>query len=256
MSPEDFAAHLAEARASGTMAPVDLDLIVDPGEAERVLAAAGTAYGGRAVGYKIGCTSPLACQIVGAPGPFFAPMVDRDLFQDGAILPWKPQYRGVECEFAFRMARAYPAPGDKVEMEGLRRAVASCHLALEMVGRRTQGEGLPRYPGLVADFGAHCAFVLGPEIRGWADRDLAGVRVTGLLDGEATNEGSGAAVMGGPLNALLWLAEALVERGRRLEEGDYVSTGTTLGVVKAQKGTTVRSVFEDIGEVSLVFAAA
>jgi len=250
---DDMGAILAAARSSGEYANIDMKEVKDEATAEQILAEAGDAYGAREVGYKIGCTSPLAQQITGAPGPFFAPMVDRDILEDGALLPWKPHYRGVECEFAFRMGRTYPMVGEAPSLESLKEAVSACHLALEVVGRRTEGEGLAPYPGVIADFGAHCAFILGPEVQDWASVDLAEVAVRGLRDGEVTNEGSGAAVMGGPLNALLWLAEALATRGRRLEEGDYVSTGTTLGVIAPRKGATVVGDFGALGKVGVSF---
>jgi 2-keto-4-pentenoate hydratase len=62
--------------------------------------------------------------------------------------------------------------------------------------------------------------------------------------------------MGHPLNALQWLAETLAERGKKLETGDIISTGTALGLIAPEPGATVAGDFGPFGTVSLTFGAA
>ena len=253
MMLDDFGNRLAQARQDGTNAAVNLILVPDPAAAEGVQEAANLAYGGMPFGFKIGATSEQAQQMLDAPGPFFGVMVDIDRYDDGETVPWKDHFRGVECEFAFQMADDFPAKGQEISREGLVEAIGGCFIALELVGRRTSGEGLPKYPGIIADFGAHAAFVMGAEIADWQNADLAAAAVRGLSNDAVTNEGSGAAVMGHPLNALQWLAEALAERGSKIEAGDIVSTGTALGVIPVEPGATVTGDFGSFGQVSLSF---
>jgi 2-keto-4-pentenoate hydratase len=80
---------------------------------------------------------------------------------DGDCLPWMDHYRGVECGFAFTMAQDYPAPGETADAQSIEAAVADCLIALEVVGRRTAGDGMPQFPGIIADFAAHSSFVAG-----------------------------------------------------------------------------------------------
>lgn len=244
---------LAAARRDGVYADIDWAGVTDSACAMAVQVAAVSAYGGRQIGYKIGATSQAAQAMVGTNRPFYGPMAARDSFFGGDQVPWMDHYRGVECEFAFTMARDYPGPSEAAGPESLKTAVADCFIALEVVGRRTGGEGMPQFPGIIADFSAHCAFVAGPGVANWAEIDLAGVTVRGLANGAVTNEGSGAAVLGHPLNALAWLAEALVADGGRLKAGDIVTTGTTLGIIKPQPGATITGDFNDLGTVSLIF---
>jgi len=256
MTNEKLGDALAAARRDGTYADVDWTEVTDNSSAMAVQAAAVSAYGGRQIGYKIGATSQAAQAIVGCDGPFYGPMAANDAHYAGDQVPWLDHYRGVECEFAFTMTRDYPASGETIDPQSIKTAVADCLIALEVVGRRTEGEGMPQFPGVIADFAAHCAFVAGPGVAGWAEIDLAAVTVKGLVNGTATNEGSGAAVLGHPLNALAWLADALVADGGRLRAGDIVSTGTTLGIVIPQPGATITGDFGDLGTVSLTFGAA
>ena len=253
MTVKELGDALAAARRDGTYADIDWAGVTDAVSAMAVQAAAVAAYGGRQIGYKIGATSQAAQAIVGCDGPFYGPMAAGDGCYDGDQVPWMDHYRGVECEFAFTMAQDYPAPGEAADPQSAKAAVADCLIALEVVGRRTAGDGMPQFPGIIADYAAHCAFVAGPGVANWAEIDLAAVTVNGLINGNVTNEGSGAAVLGHPLNALAWLAEALVADGGRLRAGDIVSTGTTLGIVIPQPGATIIGDFGDLGTVSLTF---
>jgi 2-keto-4-pentenoate hydratase len=253
MTAKELGDALATARRDGTYADVDWAGVTDNASAMAAQAAAVSAYGGRQIGYKVGATSQAAQAIVGTDGPFYGPMAANDACFDGDQLPWMDHYRGVECEFAFTMARDYPAPGEAADAQSIEAAVADCLIALEVVGRRTAGDGMPQFPGIIADFAAHSAFVAGPGVANWADIDLAAVTVRGLVNGAVTNEGSGAAVLGHPLNALAWLADALVADGGRLRAGDIVSTGTTLGIVLPEPGATITGDFGELGTVSLTF---
>ncbi len=256
MTAKELGDALAAARRDGTYADIDWTGVTDNASAMAVQAAAVSAYGGRHIGYKIGATSQAAQRLVGCDGPFYGPMSSSDSHFDGGTVAWMDHYRGVECEFAFTMAQDYPAPGEPADAQSIKAAVADCFIALEVVGRRTAGEGMPQFPGIIADFAAHCAFVAGPGVANWAEIDLAEVTVRGSINGEVTNEGSGAAVLGHPLNALAWLAETLAADGGRLHAGDIVSTGTALGIVIPKPGATITGDFGDLGTVSLTFGDA
>ena len=253
---DDFGNRLGQARQDGTNAAINLSLVPDEASAEDVQDAANLAYGGTPFGYKIGATSEVAQDLLAAPGPFFAVMVDIDRYDDGETIAWKDHFRGVECEYAFQMASDYPLPGQEVSRDDLIAAIGGCFIALELVGRRTAGEGMPKYPGIIADFGAHAAFIMGAEVSGWRNAGLEDAIVKGMINDDLTNEGTGAAVMGHPINALQWLAEALKTRGKKLEAGDIVTTGTTLGIIPVEPGATIVGDFGAFGTVTMRLGAS
>jgi 2-keto-4-pentenoate hydratase len=246
--------ELAKCRLQGTLTDHDLDAeIADLAQALIVQSAAAAAYPSRQNGYKIGATSPQAQKLVGCDSPFFAPMFERDRIEPDTTLSMRPGLMAVECEFAFKMGHNYPANGAPVDRETIADAVASCHPALEIIGRRTPGEGLPSLINCTADLGLNAGFIPGAPIADWQGVDLAAAEVRGLVNGTVTNQGIGENVLGHPLNALTWIAETLAKSGGRLNAGDWVSSGTCLGIIPITPGATITGDFGALGSVSVTF---
>ncbi|MGE0847855.1 MAG: 2-keto-4-pentenoate hydratase [Flavobacteriaceae bacterium] len=252
MSDRQIAADLAEARRSGRL--------TDPGEgwpprdeaqAEAVRDAAFAALGERGAGYKIGATSPEAQQIIGCDGPFYGAMPASKVLASGDGFDMPDGTLGIECEFAFRIGRDQPAGTDGYDGASVAALVESCHPALEVVGRRTRGTGFPPYLEAVGDMALNVAFVHGATIDGWEKLGLAETPVVGAVDGVEAKRGSGSLVLGNPLNALAWLANRLARDGKALKTGDWVSTGTCLGVVPAAKGTEISGIYGDFAKVTM-----
>ena len=105
----------------------------------------------------------------------------------------------------------------------------------------------------MADFGVHVAFIPGPAIDNRDPLDLASVEVKAMTNGEETNSGIGGAVLGNPLNSLLWLHNELINSGKALKAGDWVSTGTCLGVIAPVAGV-VNIEFNGCGSIGYQFS--
>jgi 2-oxo-3-hexenedioate decarboxylase len=87
----------------------------------------------------------------------------------------------------------------------------------------------------VADAGVHAALAIGPPTAVTADdvQSLAVATCQLLLDGVVTATGSGADVLGGPLDALHWLLKGLPDG---LRAGEIVTTGTLTQAIPLQPG--------------------
>jgi 2-keto-4-pentenoate hydratase len=68
--------------------------------------------------------------------------------------------------------------------------------------------------------------------------------------------GAGGAVLGNPLLALAWLANALGERGVTLEAGHVVLSGSCTAAFPISAGDTVAATFAGLGSVTAVFEEA
>jgi 2-keto-4-pentenoate hydratase len=106
----------------------------------------------------------------------------------------------------------------------------------------------------IADFGLDVAVVRGDPMPDWQRRDLSVLGVRAVLDGITVANGTGAMVLGHPLNALRWLADALRKRGDKLRSGDMIVTGTCTGITKVGTGQTFAGCFADLPPVQIRFA--
>ncbi|EFL90651.1 2-keto-4-pentenoate hydratase [Ahrensia sp. R2A130] len=254
MNFDDIAEQLVAARRDGVQA--DLPVVEGGLSTEDAMAIqnkANAAYGGKRIGWKVGATNEAAQKAFAISAPFFGPMPDSALVENGGAIEKKPTVAACEPEYAFKMARAWPAEGEAVSAETATSAVASVHAAIEVIGRRTGTAAYQNGTGITLDFAGNSQFIVGDEVADWASENLADGVVESMVDGEVVQTGNGQPVMGDPINSLVWLGEQLVAQGDRIEAGEWVSTGTCTPPVPAQAGTTYSAKFADFGNVSVRF---
>jgi 2-keto-4-pentenoate hydratase len=157
----------------------------------------------------------------------------------------------VECEIAFRMGRRLSGPG--VTEDGALAAAAAVMGAFEIIDSRTQG-----WRGgavdLVADNAVGAGFVLGSERPPAPGLDLAATAAAFAKNGGEPSRGSGAVVLGHPARVLAWLANWLGGRGRALEEGWVVLTGSLAEAYPAKAGDRFEAAYTDLGRIDVNFS--
>ena len=244
---------LAKCRREGVLADLPLHEFSSRAEAEQFQLDALKALGGTFCGYKIGATSLEIQQFLNCRAPIYAPIRREDMLAGGASFMIPAGLFGVECEYGFLMGEDFPAAGEALNIAVLRSRIAECFMALELVGRRVVA-GVPlNEASAIADFGLDVAVVHGASIPDWEARDLATMPVRAVLDGRPVAEGNGAMVLGHPLNALLWLAQALHQRGNKLRTGDMILTGACCGITKVAAGQTFAGCFADFPPLQIQF---
>ena len=83
-------------------------------------------------------------------------------------------------------------------------------------------------------------------------------RMCGMVmecEGEPVSVGAGAACLGHPINAVRWLAEEMVKRGRPLSAGDVVMSGALGPMVGVTPGKVYEVRINGLGSVRAAFAA-
>ena len=73
--------------------------------------------------------------------------------------------------------------------------------------------------------------------------------------GQPVSVGAGAACLGHPINAVRWLAEEMVNRGRPLSAGDVVMSGALGPMVGVEAGQVYEVRINGLGSVRAAFAA-
>ena len=199
-------------------------------------------------GFKIGATSATMQRHLGVPGPMAGFMAGAGLHGSGSTLRWDGFFNpGVECELAVVLARPLAGP---CTPEDAAAAVGQLMAAIEVVEHRGASEPL----GMVADQVFHAAAVLGEPLEGWRDLDLLALPGRLTVDGVDHGGGVGADLLGGPMQALAWLAgsaEAAAFGG--LQAGQLVMLGSVIPPVWLDGPARVRVSFgAGVAEVELV----
>lgn len=211
-------------------------------------------YGGPVIGYKVACTNPIAQQQLHVDGPFYGHLLGTFCFDSPAVLPAAHFVeRIIEAEFGFRMAPDLPpssAPRQRDEVAG---AVEGVLPGIEIVDSRFEAWTERGAPSLIADNACNAAWVRGALVEDWRDLDLAAQPVRLTVNGKIEREGAGSAVLGHPLNALLWLVNTLSSRGIGLRAGQYITTGVTTEVYWAERGDRITADFGPVGAAELSF---
>jgi 2-keto-4-pentenoate hydratase len=171
--------------------------------------------------------------------------LSEDVLAGGSTFRIPQGLLGIECEFGFVMARDFPASGETPDAASLRSAIAECFIGLELVGRPLSDDVPLNETSAIADFALDVAVIRGEPIPDWTRCDLAAMPVRAVLDGITVVTSTGAAVLGNPLNALLWLAETLQRHGGALRRGGIIMTGTCTGITNVTPGQTFAGRFAD-----------
>ncbi|MEM7339841.1 MAG: fumarylacetoacetate hydrolase family protein [Actinomycetota bacterium] len=249
----ELATRLIEARQLGVGIESLADELVPAttAEANAVDDEVASLSGWPVLGWKIGCTSLHAQQLLGADGPFAGRIYS--VLADGAMvanaqLPAEPKLEG---EFAFTMAETVEPAAERRDPAALVGSIASVHAAIEVVGGRyAHFIGMP-LNALIADAGSNSLLVVGEAHADVAPDDLVTRAATMEVGGTITGQGTGADVLGDPLGVLAWLLGHLGERGITVAAGAIISTGTATQVTDLGPGETATATIDGLGRVSV-----
>ncbi|MBV8567766.1 MAG: fumarylacetoacetate hydrolase family protein [Methylobacteriaceae bacterium] len=208
---------------------------------------------GLLAGYKIGCTTPVMQHYLGIPNPCAGGIVSTGVHASGWVVDGARFCRiGIECEIGLRVGRTLEPSDAPFTAESVASSVDACMAAVEIVDDRYVDWRTTGTPTLIADdfFGAGC--VLGASVPAKNAPDLAGLIGEVLINGASAGTGSGADVMGHPYRALAWLANNLADRGRRLEAGAVVLSGSVVQTRWLSPGDRVTVSLAGLGSVELV----
>ena len=211
-------------------------------------------FGGQTIGYKIACTNEVAQRLLRVSEPFHGRLLSAFCQVSPAHFRADEFFmRVMEAEFAFRFAKDLPASNKLASREQIVGALEGVLPSLEIVDSRYTTWTDMNAAALIADNAAHGAWVRGALVSDWRDIDLAAQTVELHVNGKMVETGSGAAVLGHPLNALGWLVRRLHQRGTGLRAGEYVTTGVTTDIFLAAAGDHVLANFGALGTAEVSF---
>jgi 2-keto-4-pentenoate hydratase len=232
-------------------------------EVQNVLTAARKAAGARVAGRKVGLTSSAVQRQLGVDQPDFGVLFDDMLVPVGGEIDSSRLIAPkAEAEIAFLLSAdmdgfaagvSPDAPISAAERAAAAAAVDYAVAALEIVDSRIADWDIT-ITDTVADNASSALYVLGGKRVPLSE--FAPVEVTMNLEknGEPASSGTGAACLGDPLNALVWLARTAASFGAPLRAGDVVLSGALGVMVTAEAGTEIAAELSALGRVSVTFS--
>jgi 2-keto-4-pentenoate hydratase len=177
----------------------------------------------KVAGYKVSLTSQRMRDWLKIHEPCVGQILSSRVHKSGYVARVSEFVRlSIELEVCVVLDRALAGP---CTADDVRKSLRSVHCAYELVEDR--GADLTRLDvtSLVSDNSWNAGIVLGPA--GDRELDLKNRRGWLKVNGAVTHEGNTAETMGGdPLVAVAWLSKHLAERGRSIEPGQPVMTGS------------------------------
>jgi 2-keto-4-pentenoate hydratase len=200
------------------------------------------AAGERQIGWKVGLTAPAIQQQFGFHEPVFGCILESrpsgHVFgRDELIKP------GFESELCLRVAQ--PLSGE-IDMATARRAIDVVYPSLEII--ETRGDFTAQIAIALADNAQQKTVILGNPVA-LGDSALEKVAATVQINGKSVATGTGDAVLGNPLNSLIWLARKLTEFGRTIQPGEIIMSGSFTRQFPIAPGDHVHVDFAGIGDV-------
>jgi 2-keto-4-pentenoate hydratase len=206
---------------------------------------------GRTVkGHKIGLTSKAMRDMFSATEPDYGFIFDNWFQLEGSSVQRSAMNRPlVEVELAFVMGQELKGPS--INAADVIRATDFILPALEIVDGRYKGRGNNMLVDSISD-AATCGFVvLGGNPVKLTDVDVRRLSASLSINGQIMESGSASAVMGNPINAVVWLANKLHEFGVAMQPGDVILSGSFVKAIPFEVGDTILALYDQLGEVTL-----
>jgi 2-keto-4-pentenoate hydratase len=210
------------------------------------------ADGARIIGFKVGLTSTAMQQQLGVHEPDYGHLLSDMLYPADSPIPARA-FLQPRAEPEVALVLRHPLRGPGLSVADVLSATAYALPAIEIIDSRITDWRI----GLldtIADNASGAGLVLG---RTPVPLDGLDLSLTGCVlrrNGRIEHTGAGAAVLGSPLNAATWLANALTARGADLAAGSIVLTGSLTPAVPFAAGDTVTAALDHLGTVTAVFA--
>jgi 2-keto-4-pentenoate hydratase len=190
-------------------------------------------------------------------GPFYGPLFSSSVQQDGATVALSSlgSFKAAEAEFCFVLGTDLtpPASGGQFTEADVWAAVSHVVPAIELAASRLAPDVAATPAAVLGDCTFNGAVILGTtrvaaqEVLG-GHAGLANARAALVVDSVEVGAATGAAVLGNPLTALTWLANALATQGHglHLRKGDIVMSGAAVAYKAVGPGQRLEATFGGI----------
>ncbi len=202
-------------------------------------------------GHKVALTTKAARDHLGVHEPCYGHILSPCVYANDTEVPiGNLAAPHIEAEVAFVLGDDLRGPG--VTPVDVMRATRGIMPALELVDLKVQGDGLQATDVIIHN-ALHGGIVAGSRLFGLESLDLQYEGVTVEYNGQLHGSGTGAEVMGNPINPIVWLANKLAEFGDYLRAGETIISGSMVTPVEVKPGDYVKATYTRMGSVGARF---
>ncbi|MDF0726502.1 fumarylacetoacetate hydrolase family protein [Cytobacillus sp. S13-E01] len=204
--------------------------------------------GARTIGLKLGLTSKAKQQMMGVHEAIYGYLTD-----DMLALEWEPIefnqliHPKAEPEIAFFIAE--DLEGTNITGEDVIRVTKYVAPAIEIIDSRYKDFKFT-LADVIADNCSSSRFVIGSKWMSPTDLDLANLGMVMSKNGEVTQVGASAAVLGHPATSVAWAVNKLGEVGKGIKKGDIILSGAISEAISFGPKDTIHVQFSELGSVS------
>ncbi|MEZ4685386.1 MAG: fumarylacetoacetate hydrolase family protein [Bacteroidia bacterium] len=207
--------------------------------------------GRRVVGRKIGLTSLAVQKQLGVDQPDYGTLFADMCYGDGEVISLGNMHHPrAEVEVALVLDKNIESTQPTIA--DVLAATAYALPAIEVADSRVKDWKITIFD-TIADNASAGLFILGGTPQKLHKLDLRRCGMMMTRDGEPVSTGAGAACMGHPLNAAVWLAGKMAELGQPLQAGDIVMTGALGPMVDIKAGDSLFAEISGLGSVGARF---
>ena len=207
---------------------------------------------GEIAGWKIALTSKAMQQMTGVDQPAAGAIFSKVVHLSPARIELTAYHHlGIEFEVAVRLAGDLPAGGAPWTRASVVEQVAACMPAFELVEDGNADYKTLDAFTLVAQNAWNGGVVLGAPVTEWRGVDLETSTTRCWINDQPGGQGKTGDALGHPFEAVAWLANLLNRRGRMIQRGMIVMTGSSITTKFPAPGDRVRFAIDGLGEVAL-----
>lgn len=203
------------------------------------------------VGKKIGLTSKVMQQMFDVTEPDYGHILASMILADGDEVAIDHMIQPkIEFEIAFILKEDIQGPN--VTPEDIIAATDYIVPAFEIIDSRIADWKI-RFEDTVADNGSSAYAILGGNPKRLDEVNLETLGINILKNGHFVDHATGAAVMGNPVHAVAWLANALGKYNIGLKRGEFVLSGALTAALLVEAGDTFTADFAHLGKIQVTF---
>jgi len=202
-------------------------------------------------GKKIGLTSQAMQDMLGVDQPDYGHIFDDMMYDEGEKIDIE-QFIKPRIEFEIAFVLKEDVDAENLTADNVADYIDYALPAAELIDSRICDWKI-KFEDTVSDNGSSAGAVLGNKQLKLSEIDLPAERMEIFKNGIKIDEGYGNAVLGNPLEAVVWLAKALHGYNIKLKKGEVLLAGSLTKAMDVAAGDIFEAHFKNLGSVKVEF---